>query len=190
MRIRFFYGFIVAALASVLLAACSETDNEPEEFPDWKATNERAFTTLYNNAVEQQKAGNSSWKVFNTFSKKADNASVPDDYIVVRVINEGKGQGSPLYTDSVSIHYRGRLLASTSYPDGYIFDSTWNGDYNLATMKPFESLPVRWEVYIPYQLAYGKTGYATGGIPGYSMLIFDLTLVGYSRVGTTVPEWK
>ena len=191
-----------------MLTACSESDNEQEEFPDWKAKNERAFNTIYNSAVEQQKAGNKTWKVFNVYSKSESVATAPEDHIVVRVLNEGTGSGSPLYTDTVSIHYRGKLLASTSYADGYIFDSSWDGEYNLSTMKPFQKRPVsyfvdgfatalqhmnigdRWEVYIPYQLGYGKSGTTSSSIPGYSMLIFDLTLVGYSRVGTTVPDWK
>lgn len=32
----------------------------------------------------------------------------------------------------------------------------------------------RWEVYIPWQLAYGSSG--SGSIPGYSTLIFDMIL--------------
>ena len=34
----------------------------------------------------------------------------------------------------------------------------------------------QWELYIPYQLGYGKDGYSD--IPGYSTLIFNVNLVG------------
>ena len=46
----------------------------------------------------------------------------------------------------------------------------------------------RWKVYIPYQLAYGKTN--NGTIPAYSTLVFDVTLVSYYRAGVDVPDSK
>lgn len=47
--------------------------------------------------------------------------------------------------------------------------------YMLMNMRPGD----RVEVYIPYRYAYGKE--ANGDIPGYSNLIFDLTLVDFIR---------
>lgn len=185
-------------LPLMMLTACSETNDEEVEFPNWKETNERAFAALYN-MVAQNTDPTSPWKLFNVYSKTEDMNPQMEDYIVVREITRGKVSGSPLFTDSVSIHYRGRLLPSTTYTEGYIFDSSWQGEYNPDTMTPFESLPVssyidgfatalqhmqigdRWEVYVPYQLAYGSTAMTNPTIPAYSMLIFDVTLVGYKR---------
>ena len=41
----------------------------------------------------------------------------------------------------------------------------------------------RSELYIPYQLGYGKDGYSD--IPGYSTLIFNVNLVGISPLKGT-----
>ena len=181
------------------LTACSDDDNPTEEFPNWKATNERAFAAVYATATSQEGSENAVWKRFNVYSKDASSGLAPEDYVVIREITKGKDSGSPLFTDTVSIHYRGRLLPSTTYTEGYVFDSSWEGDYDLPAMKPFSSLAVsqyvdgmatalqhmkigdRWEIYIPYQLGYGSSGTMTSTIPPYSMLIFVFTLVGYHR---------
>ena len=113
-----------------------------------------------------------------------------------------------MYTDSVTIHYRGYFIPTTSFPAGYVFDQTWTGDYDLTTMNSttytastfidgFTTALLnmhpgdRWRVTIPYALGYGKSTYAPSGattsIPGYSTLVFDLTLVSFHRPGTTRP---
>jgi FKBP-type peptidyl-prolyl cis-trans isomerase FklB len=92
-----------------------------------------------------------------------------------------------------------------------VFDSSWSGDYNLKTMVPVVLSPSncvdgfatalqnmhigdRWQVTIPYQLGYGTSDYSSSGstvmIPGYSNLIFDITLVAYYRAGAEIPSWK
>lgn len=81
---------------------------------------------------------------------------------------------------------------------GTSFDASWSGTYNLASMQAYKA-PVtgfisgfttallnmkagdRWLVYIPYNMGYGAGGQGT--IPGYSTLVFDLTLVKHSRKG-------
>ena len=39
---------------------------------------------------------------------------------------------------------------------------------------------LRWQVFIPYQLAYGASG--NSSIQGYSMLRFEMVLKSYKRV--------
>jgi len=45
-----------------------------------------------------------------------------------------------------------------------------------------------WMIYVPNCLAYGSSG--TTGIPGYSVLIFEINLVAFYHPGEVVPSWK
>ena len=46
-----------------------------------------------------------------------------------------------------------------------------------------------WRIYIPYQLGYGKSG-SDSTIPGYSILVFDLTLLDTSPAGEAMKPWS
>lgn len=206
MKIHLIILYLLVLLAPVgLLSSCSESDNEEEEFPNWKKTNEQYFNNLYAMAKSSADMGDKSWKVIRQWSLEESTAKDPYDYIVVNVLENGTGSGCPLYTDSVKVHYEGRLLPSTSYPDGYVFDKSFTGEFNPATALPakfavsgmidgfttalqYMHIGDRWKVYIPYQLGYGKT--ASGSIPAYSTLVFDVTLVSYYRAGVEVPDSK
>lgn len=206
MKIHLIILYLLALLAPVgLLSSCSESDNEEDEFPNWKKTNEQYFNNLYAMAKSSADMGDKSWKVIRQWSLEESTAKDPYDYIVVNVLENGTGSGCPLYTDSVKVHYEGRLLPSTSYPDGYVFDKSFTGEFNPATALPakfavsgmidgfttalqYMHIGDRWKVYIPYQLGYGKT--ASGSIPAYSTLVFDVTLVSYYRAGVEVPDSK
>ena len=119
-------------LAGLLsLAACSETDTSQEEFADWQQKNETYFKNLYQTA----QGNTAKYKIFKNWSFTADKATKPEDHIVVEVLKSGTGSGCPLYTDSVAVHYEGRLIPSATYSGGYTFNKTWAGDYNLQTMK-------------------------------------------------------
>ena len=206
MKIPLIILYLLALLAPVgLLSSCSESDNEEEEFPNWKKTNEQYFNNLYAMAKSSADMGDKSWKVIRQWSLEESTAKDPYDYIVVNVLENGTGSGCPLYTDSVKVHYEGRLLPSTSYPDGYVFDKSFTGEFNPATALPakfavsgmidgfttalqYMHIGDRWKVYIPYQLGYGSS--ASGSIPAYSTLVFDVTLVSYYRAGVEVPDSK
>lgn len=188
-----------------LLSSCSENDSDVEEYPNWKATNDKFFNNLYTTAKADTAQGNQDWKIIRQWSLVESGATAPSDYIVVNVLEHGTGSGCPFYTDSVKVHYEGRLLPSTSYPDGYVFDKSFTGDFNPATVLPTTfavsgtvdgfttalmnmHIGDRWKVYIPYQLGYGNVD--NGSIPAYSTLVFDITLVSYYRAGVDVPESK
>lgn len=97
-----------------------------------------------------------------------------------KVLVQGTGE-VPQSSDKVKVHYEGRLL------DGTVFDSSYKRDEpteftpsqvikgwsEALTMMPVGS---KWQLYIPYELAYGERG-AGGDIKPYSMLIFDVELV-------------
>ncbi|HAR64461.1 MAG: hypothetical protein DKM50_00845 [Candidatus Margulisiibacteriota bacterium] len=106
--------------------------------------------------------------------------------IQYKVIKSGTG-ASPKLTDTVKVHYSGRLI------DGKEFDSSYkrnepvtfplNGVIPgwteiLQIMKPGD----KWEVTIPSQLAYGDRG-APPQIEPNSVLVFDIELVGIETAG-------
>ncbi len=99
--------------------------------------------------------------------------------------------GSPLYTDTVSVYYRGELINND------VFDQTYTSeefDLDFATTRNFVAGGVidgfgaalqrmeigdHWVVYVPYELGYGVNGFTDNGvlvIPGYSVLIYNLVL--------------
>ncbi len=198
--------YLFALLAPMaLLTSCSESDGDPEEFANWKKTNDDYFNNLYATAKSSASLGDKSWKVIRQWSLEESAAKEPYDHIVVNVLENGTGSGCPLYTDSVKVHYEGRLLPSTSYPEGYVFDKSFTGEYSPATSTPAKfgvsgvvdglstalqhmHIGDRWKVYIPYQLAYRTTN--NGTIPAYSTLVCDVTLVSYYRAGVDVPDSK
>ena len=170
------YFFFIMALAGIIsMTSCSESDEE-EEFANWQSKNESYFTQIYTQAETAIKSGDNSWKIIPVYSKDATAAKYMSDYIVAHVETEGTGTESPIYSDQVRVHYRGNFIPSKSHSNGFQFDSSWTGEYNLKTMMP-SSFSVsgtilgfttalmnmhkgdRWTVYVPYNLAYGTSDY-------------------------------
>lgn len=189
-------------LLATAITSCSEDDNTIEEFPNWQEANIAYFNDVYAKATVN---ADGSWKKIKTWSKEDTIQGVPADYIVVKVLEEGTGSGCPMYTDSVRVHYRGRIIPSTSYADGFVFDQSYTGDFNPQTCTPtkfvvnglidgfatalqYMHIGDHWRVYMPYQLAYGESDH--DNIPAYSTLIFDIYLSGYYRPGTPTTPWK
>ena len=142
-------------------------------------------------------AGDDTWKILPTWTLEEEQVTIPDDRkIVVRIIHEGKGTESPIFTDTVKVNYSGRLLPSTTHKSGLLFENTWSADYNPDTSAPrklavaavvegwataLQQMHVgdRWQVYIPYPIGYGTTPPSGSSIPAYSTLIFDMELESF-----------
>ena len=202
MKRRGFYFLAVALLAVFGLVSCSEEDDTVEEFPNWQARNDAFFNSLTDSVLNllELNPARTDWKRIKSWSKSDSIEGGNSDYIIVKVIEEGDpASATPLYTDTVTVHYLGRLLPSVSYPYGYVFDQSYYGNYYDDVSKPLQmaignsggNMLVdgfatalqhmrrgdHWMVYIPYQLGYGSQSQT--GVPAYSTLIFDLRLVDF-----------
>jgi len=188
---------LCALVMPLCLVSCSETNETDEEFADWQSRNETYFSNIYEKAVSD-KSG--SYMVLHNYSFEDSVRHNYTDYIVVEKLENGTGSGCPMFTDSVMVNYRGRLIPSTSYPEGYVFDENYSGEYNASTAKPtqlyvgnlvdgfatalqYMHIGDRWRVYVPYQLGYGTTD--NDEIPAYSTLVFDIALMAYYRAGVS-----
>lgn len=114
---------------------------------------------------------------------KAKEAGVKklENGVLYKELEKGAGETRCALTDSVEVKYEGILM------NGEVFDSSKSMPNGSATLNltnvikgwqtAITQMPVgaTWEIYIPYDMAYGKDG--SGHIPPYSALTFKVTLV-------------
>ena len=111
-----------------------------------------------------------------------------NDYVYMKLFPQDNIEPlgiSPLGTDTVAVHYRGKLI------NGTVFDQSFSGNWNAEVSEPrsfaVSGVIVGWttalmqmkegqhvELYIPASLGYGSV--ASGEIPAYSALVFDVRL--------------
>ncbi len=189
------------------LTSCHETSDDDTEFDNWQQRNEAFFQQKYQEAVIKI-AQQSETLVLTKWSLNDSIATKAEDHIVVEVLEKGNGTESPMYTDSVSVHFRGRTIPTSSSPDGYVIGSSYEGTFydqtalpqtismnnattvdGLVTALQHMHIGDRWMVYIPYQLGFGAaaytvsstTGWISTSIPAYTMLIYDVKLTGIQK---------
>ena len=97
-----------------------------------------------------------------------------------KVLKSGNG-ATPKASDSVECHYEGRLISGTVFDSSYQRGETATFGVTQVIAGWVEALQLmkegdKWQLYIPYNLAYGERG-AGAQIPPYSTLIFDVELV-------------
>ncbi|ERT13804.1 peptidylprolyl isomerase [Photorhabdus temperata subsp. temperata] len=129
---------------------------------------------------ERQQAMAEEGQKFLAENAQRDGISTTESGLQFSVLKQGDG-AIPALTDRVRVHYTGRLI------DGTVFDSSVQrgeptefpvngviaGWIEALTLMPVGS---KWELYIPYDLAYGERG-AGASIPPYSALIFEVELL-------------
>ena len=190
MKLKHFI-FIVTALYSMV--SCKEEDGNEQEFVDWQNKNEAYFEQQYQLHSMQP----SDVAIIRNWSQPSSKELSEIDHtecILVDVLASGSGTTSPYYTDSVEVHYSGRLIPSPSFPEGYEFDrsfySTFDPELDVPTKFALNNVVSGfstaiqhmhrgdyWRVTVPYQLGYGTT--TSGLIPAYSTLIFEIYLADF-----------
>lgn len=186
-----------------LLSSCEEDDDDDgddeTEFDNWKERNDLAIADW---------AADTSLKKVRNYTLNENAPAGNGDYVYVKVLEAGNGIGCPMLTDSVRIAFRGRLIPSKTYPEGYVFDQSYLNDFSWKTAYPAQfpapnvvlitglqsvllqmHVGDRWLIYIPYNLAYGSSSGSTT-IPAYSNLIFDVALFDFWHPEDSRPPFK
>lgn len=205
--------FLSLLMLATTVTSCSETDEEDTEYENWESRNNEYFENIYQQAKTAIESGDNTWMLIKSYSKDASVEGAHTDYIVAHMISQSIEHDeqnalmeSPLFTDTVRVHYRGYLMPSASYADGKAFDSSWQGDYDETSMVPAKfavngvvngfstalmkmHVGDRWMVYIPWNLGYGSSS-TSSSIPDCSTLRFDMTLHSFGKPGTQMPVFK
>ena len=180
-----------------MVSSCSKDTETEGEFDNWQTRND---------AVVDQWAANASFRKIKSYTKDPSTAGRNSDYIYVEVLENGSGTESPLYSDTCRVAYRGRLIPTVTYTEGYTFDETYIGDFNWRTCDAqdfcvddvlrdgfttaLQNMHIgdRWRVHFSYTLGYGSS--SAGNIPSYSNLIFDIALIDFWHPGETRPTFR
>lgn len=181
-------------LHASLFTSCSESEDETtDEYANWQPRNDSFIASV---------AG--KYQRLKAYTKDQAAEGALTDYIYYEVLETGEGTDSPLFTDSVRVSYRGRLIPSASYPEGYVFDECYTGDFSWKTTAVRDGVVSgyvtgfttalqhmhrgdRWRIYIPYQLGYGTSDYLN--IPAYSVMIFDVALIDFVTGSESLEPW-
>ena len=133
-------------------------------------------------AIRQQREAENKAKneAFMAENKAKEGVVTLPSGLQYRIIKKGTG-AIPKATDDVQVIYEGKTI------DGKVFDSTAKHGSEFDTFnvgglikgwtEALQLMPVgsKWEIFIPYNLAYGERG-AGRDIAPYSTLIFTLEL--------------
>ena len=141
-------------------------------------------------AAEAGKAAKADGEKFLAENAKKEGVVTTPSGLQYKILTKGTGP-VPTASQEVKVKYEGKLL------DGTVFDSSYKrsdpitkfrcnqvikGWTEALTMMPVGST---WELYIPYELAYGDAD--QGKIKPYSMLIFKVELIGIEGLEAEKP---
>lgn len=145
-------------------------------------------------AIRQQREAENKAKneAFMAENKAKEGVVTLPSGLQYRIIKKGTG-AIPKATDDVQVIYEGKTI------DGKVFDSTAKHGSEFDTFnvgglikgwtEALQLMPVgsKWEIFIPYNLAYGERG-AGRDIAPYSTLIFTLELKDIDGVHEVKPS--
>jgi FKBP-type peptidyl-prolyl cis-trans isomerase FklB len=166
-------------------------DNESELTEEEITAAFRAFEPIArkvaaDRAKSQSDKNVKSGDAFLEANKQKEGVKTLPSGLQYKVLAVGKGR-SPKATDTVRVHYRGKLI------DGKVFDQTYTGETPTKRDEPGEfkvngvirgwteglqkmKVGDKWQLIIPSELAYKEAG--AGGVIGpNAVLIFDVELL-------------
>ena len=174
---------LMAITVSCCITSCG--DDKEDHLNQWMMANVNAFNAIKVNPEYREllSPGN-------------------EGSIYYKVLQAGNGTDSIKYTSIVTCYYKGWLIADYPFYNiqtGYVFDQRLFDDgpplqfalnslvNGWKTALQHMTKGDKWEIWIPYQLGYGRTGSYdsyTGAlkIPGYSTLVFEMEIVNVKGI--------
>ena len=150
----------------------------------------RAFTQTSMDAIkekanaEKYAVNKAAGEKFLAENKAKEGVVTTPSGLQYKIITKGNG-AIPADSSKVKVNYKGTLIDGTEFDSSYKrnepatfrANQVIKGWTEALTMMPVGS---KWELYIPYDLAYGTR--ETGGqIKPYSTLIFEVELLGIEK---------
>ncbi len=142
-------------------------------------------------AIEKKYADNkAAGEKFLAENKTKEGVVTTESGLQYKIITKGTGE-IPADTSRVKVHYKGTLIDGTEFDSSYKrkgkggkpqpatfrANQVIKGWTEALTMMPVGS---KWELYIPYNLAYGSR--ETGAqIKPFSTLVFEVELLGIEK---------
>ncbi len=179
-------------VASLSFVSCEETDGAVDSYYNWEERNRLYLDSIAQVARDNQGDEVGQWKIVRSYKLPPLDWNEGDDVedcIYCKIVEKGTG-ASPLFKDSVDVHYKGELIPLYN-GETVTFDASYTGELDLETdiTVGFMANEVivgwttalqemkegsRWMLYIPSELAYGE--YGQSSIPANSTLVFDVYL--------------
>lgn len=173
--------FLITCVTAVMLFASCDKNESTDDL--WRLNNEAQFAKI---------AANSEYTKLYSESGAG--------FIMYKELQSGSGD-TPYFTDKVKVLYTGWYKNDWSEGDSYkdnqgntiinkiIFDSTENRNlpYTFTVSNLIDGYRTalqhmqvgdKWEIWIPWKLGYGSSGYSSTGIESYTTLVFEVELVG------------
>jgi FKBP-type peptidyl-prolyl cis-trans isomerase len=119
---------------------------------------------------------------FLAANKKKPGVRTTASGLQYQVVKEGTGK-TPKDTDTVSVHYEGKLIDGTVFDSSYKRGQPQDLQVNGVIKGWTEALKMmkvgsKWKLFIPSDLAYGASPRPGGPIRPHDTLIFDIELLG------------
>jgi FKBP-type peptidyl-prolyl cis-trans isomerase len=164
-------AIVSKAITDVLAGKPSLIDN----------TTANVVMNKYLNKIEEEKAkGNIiAGQQFLAKNKLRPGVKTTTSGLQYEVITQGMG-AKPKATDSVTCNYKGTYIDGTEFDNSYKHGGAVTFALNHVISAWTEGLQLmnvgsKFKFYVPYTLGYGVFDY--NGIPGGSMLIFEVELI-------------
>lgn len=199
-RLTYLCAMFVMTLFAAMTVSCDENKDEGTYDAHWRSLNEAFLDSLGNAFKAQGGEGKGELKRIVPMSDR----TVPIYYTIVGADKGYVGDGDEaLFSDTAIVYYKtmditGKVLDSNfsgEYPDtafdipsefavggmlasgsGIIYGWSEILQYMRPPKGGTDSKGDFFRVYIPWSLAYGEDDY--NDIKGYSLLVFDINLVG------------
>lgn len=171
------YYFLFLLIGTLSMTSCLKDDNTYEDYEAWRVANEAFYNQMKDSVWTNPETGKEE-----SYYKEIASLAYPEYKILYHQIDSVENDGrKPYFTSTVKVDYAGHLYNTTTN-----FDAQNGMEFKVSGVIQGWTLALmnmtageKWEVVIPWQLAYGAAG--AGSIPPYSTLVFDIKLLEITK---------